>query len=292
MNNCISYINNKLSENPQLCHSSNLIGKWDKFSSLKKRQQEALKNIIPQYYNYLCENFKLIGFSDDIIVKRVNLLNEYYNFLHDNGYDNVFSSQGKFRPTILEEFIYILFKDYVNNLKTKYNDINNVLNSGSAKAYTNLYFTSNNFESFVVGPSIEINIKNQDFAIYRDFALSVNGKNQTIKIPVVAIEDKTYIDKTMLDGIIATAEKIKTGNPYSLFIVIAENYDVDLSVDPAYSRIDQIYVLRKCKRKELENNWIDIDPVVVIRIFKDVDNHITRPWSNVENKMRTEGVII
>ena len=43
---------------------------------------------------------------------------------------------------------------------------------------------------------------------------------------------------------------------------IFENYDVDLNVDPAYSRIDQIYVLRKCKRKEA---WADIDPVVVIK---------------------------
>ena len=61
----------------------------------------------------------------------------------------------------------------------------------------------------------------------------------------------------------STAEKIKTGNPYALFITVSENYDVDLSVDPAYSRIDQIYVWRKCKRKEA---WADIDPSVVWRM--------------------------
>ena len=93
----------------------------------------------------------------------------------------------------------------------------------------------------------------------------------------------------MLEGIISTAEKIKTGNPYSMFIAVTENYDVDLKVDPAYSRIDQIYVLRKSKRKE---QWKDIDADVVIRLFKEVKEHIERPWSDVEQKMRTEGIIL
>ncbi len=93
----------------------------------------------------------------------------------------------------------------------------------------------------------------------------------------------------MLEGIIATAEKIKNGNPYSRFIVVSENYDVDLSVDPAYSRIAQIYVLRKCKRKE---EWTNIDYKVMIRFVNEVKVHIKRPWSDVETKMRNEGVII
>ena len=93
----------------------------------------------------------------------------------------------------------------------------------------------------------------------------------------------------MLEGMIATAEKIKTGNPYAMYIGVTENYDVDLTVDPAYSRIDQIYVLRKSKRKEA---WNDIDVNVVLKLFNDIKEHIERPWSNIENKMRTTGTII
>ena len=78
-------------------------------------------------------------------------------------------------------------------------------------------------------------MKDQDFAIYREFDLKINDKIHNIRIPIVAIENKTYIDKTMLEGIIATAEKVKNGNPYSRFVVVSENYDVDLSVDPSYS---------------------------------------------------------
>jgi hypothetical protein len=55
----------------------------------------------------------LNGFSDEIITERVKYLNDYYNYYNANGYDNVFTSQGKFRSTILEEFMFILFKDYI-----------------------------------------------------------------------------------------------------------------------------------------------------------------------------------
>ena len=282
------YIEQQKTNHPQLRHASNLMCKLaDK--KLTKEQSVALDQIMPQYHKYLKANLDLIGYTDEIITERVKLVNEYYNFFYENRYDNTFTSQGKFRPTILEEFMFLLFKDYINDLKIQYKDKDGVINCGPAKAYTNLHFTSPNFEEFIKSPEIEINLKDQDFAIYRDFELEINSKKHSIRIPAVAIENKTYIDKTMLEGIIATAEKVKNGNPYSKFIVVAENYDVDLSVDPAYSRIDQIYVLRKCKRKE---PWAEIDPDVVIRFFHEVETHIRRAWSNVEYKMRNEGVII
>ena len=288
----LAYISDQYDRHHQLCHASNLIGKWYDGMSGKKMsdtQANALFDIISNYYEYLKANTSLIGFEEVTVRKRVDLLNTYYNFFFENGYDNVFPSQSKFRPTILEEFMFLLFRDYVDYLRNEYGDSEGVIGSGAAKAYTNLYFSSRNFESFVKEPSIEINLKDQDFAIYRAFQLTINGVTKDVRIPVVSVENKTYIDKTMLEGIIATAEKIKTGNPYSLFIAVTENYDVDLKVDPAYSRIDQIYVLRKSKRKEL---WRDISFDVVWRMFDSVKNHIERPWSDVEQKMRNDGVII
>lgn len=284
----LTYVNAKNNDYRQLCHASNLLGKWHG-NRLSSKQTDALFDILEQYYIYLRGNLDISGFSKSVIEKRVALLNDYYNFYNENNYDNTFTSQGKFRPTILEEFMFLLFKDYVEYLKKKFHDDGDIIDSGAAKAYTNLYFTSNNFESFVKSPSIEINVKDQDFAIFRNFKLVINDATKDIRIPIIAIENKTYIDKTMLEGIISTAEKIKTGNPYAMFIAVAENYDVDLGVDPAYSRINQIYVLRKCKRKEA---WADIDAKVVWRLFSEVKEHIERPWSDVESKMRNEGVIL
>ncbi len=135
-----------------------------------------------------------------------------------------------------------------------------------------------------------VNEKDQDYAIYRTFNISIDKANPLqIRIPVLAIEAKTYIDKTMLDSIIATAEKIKSGNPHTRFIAVAERYDVSFSVDPAYSRIDQIYILRKAMRK---SEWMDIDREVVWRLFEETIIHLERPWSSIENKLSESGTII
>jgi hypothetical protein len=46
----------------------------------------------------------------------------------------------------------------------------------------------------------------------------------------------------MYEGFVSTAEKIKRGNPYCIFLIVTETYQVSLDVDPKYSLIDQIYV--------------------------------------------------
>lgn len=230
---------------------------------------------------------RISGYDKTSVGRKVDALNEYYNFMHDNGLDRVFSAQGKFRPTILEEFLFLLFKDYVDVVKRK-DDVDDVLNSGSVKAYSNLYFKAKNFSEFIKSPEIGVNEK--DFAIYRTFEISINNADPLqIRIPALAIEAKTYIDKTMLDSIIATAEKIKSGNPHTRFIAVSERYDVSFSVDPAYSRIDQIYVLRKTMRK---SEWIDVDKKVVWRMFEETIKHLERPWSDIETRIKDDGVII
>ena len=271
-------------------HASNIITKNKNWKTLSDKQQKALPIILEKYFVFLSENEKLKGYSNDIIEKRTILLNDYYDFINTNDYDNTFTSQGKFRPTILEEFMYILFKDLIYEIKNKINDGKNDLNLGSTKAYTNLFFSGTNFENFVKSPQIGIHQKDQDFAIYKPIEL-FSGNNKSVKtnLPIISIENKTYIDKTMLDGSISTAEKIKSGNPYSLYIVIAERYAVGLDVDPVYSKIDQIYILRKDNKKETSN---PIYSDVLIDLINYVKSHLERNWSDVENKLKNSGKII
>lgn len=272
---------------PQLSHASNIITKANgRLSALEK---DALGKLIPKYANYLKRMLALSQFDRTAIGKKVDYLNAYYNFMHNNELDKVFSAQGKFRPTILEEFLYLLFKDYVDVVKQR-DDEDNVLDSGAVKAYSNLYFKAKNFTEFIKSPEIGVNEKDQDYAIFRTFDISINKADPLqIRIPALAIEAKTYIDKTMLDSIIATAEKIKSGNPHTRFIAVAERYDVSFAVDPAYSRIDQIYILRKTMRK---SEWIDIDKKVVWRLFEETIKHLERPWSDIESRIKDDGVII
>lgn len=284
MNESIERIKEYKNRFPQLCHASNIIKKYEDGQKI-----DQLQRIIERYIPYLEANLNLVGYSDQIISERVTLLNDYYNFIHENGYDYLYSSQGKFRPTILEEFLFLLFKDFVTEYQNRLNAADH-LESGSVKAYSNLFFKAKSFSEFVTHPEIAINEKDQDFAIYRKFVLTVNGGNAVdLQVPAVAIEAKTFIDKTMLDGIIATAEKVKSGNPYSMFISVTETYDVAFGVDPAYSRIDQIYVLRKTTRKSA---WNSIDADVVIRMFHKIKSHLERPWSDVRTRLIEEGEII
>lgn len=271
----------------QLSHASNIITKYRSCS--KPEEEKALNLLIPEYVKYLKEMEKTQGYDKATVKKRVSLLNTYYNFMHEKKLDSVFSPQGKFRPTILEEFLFLLFKDYVEEVKERH-DKEDALDSGSVKAYSNLYFKARNFEEFIKSPEIGINEKDQDYAIYRKFNISINDEEpKLIRIPAVAIEAKTYIDKTMLDSIIATAEKIKSGNPHTRFIAVSERYDVSYSVDPAYSRIDQIYVLRKSMRK---SEWKDIDGDVVWKLVNDTMTHLERPWSDIKTRIENDGIII
>ncbi len=272
---------------PQLSHASNIIKKVS--GNLTDKECADLNLLIPQYVIYLKKMLSISGFDKISIEKKVDLLNEYYNFMHVNQLDRSFSSQGKFRPTILEEFLFLLFKDYVDVVKQR-DDSDNVLNSGAVKAYSNLYFKAKNFRDFIKSPEIGVNEKDQDFAIFRTFDISINkAAPLQIRIPALTIEAKTYIDKTMLDSIIATAEKIKSGNPHTRFIAVTERYDVSFAVDPAYSRIDQIYVLRKTMRK---SEWKEIDKKVVWRMFDETVKHLERPWSDIETRIKDEGIII
>lgn len=283
-----NYLRDALVNYPSLVHASNFITKDS--SNLSEKERKVLDEMVRVYYKYLYVNLTTSGNGPKQVAHRVEEVNNYYNFIHTHGYDNFFSAQGKFRPTILEEFCYLLFKDLVADINIQYSP--EKIESGSAKAYTNLYFSASNLKEFVTAPDIGVNEKDQDFAIFKTLDLMIAGKPQTIKLPVIAVECKTYIDKTMLEGSIATAEKIKSGNPYSMFFIVTENYDVSLDVDPAYSRIDQIYVLRKCTRKSMKTNWKDIDFSVVLDFVNQVKNHLTRNWSDVEFKMTNEGKII
>lgn len=277
---------------PYLVHAKNIISKRKDKKNTKKIP--VLDMFARKYLAYLEGNLKLTGSSKDVIEKRVTLLNDYYDFFvqydssHDKKIDDIFSAQSKFRSTVLEEFLAILLHDAVGECLKGVSDPR--VEIGSVKAYANLYFYSKNFVTFANEPSIGINVKDQDFAIYRNVKIRMDdGEPILTSVPVVAIECKTYVDKTMFEGAAATAEKLKAGNPYTMFGIVAETYEIDRSFIPAYSRVDQVYILRKGSRK---GQIKPIDCGVVERLVEDITRHLTRPWVDVENKLTEDGLLI
>lgn len=290
----IRTVNQSIDNHINLQHASNLVAKI-RGTSLPEKVS-ALARILPIYLSYNKEQESIVGYSQEAINKRVESLEKYYTEFNNLRLNELFSSQGKFRSTILEEFMCFVFRDYVYELKQKYGDVgkSGVLYNGASKSYTNMYIAPPDIESFIRNPQMGINDKDQDFAIYRTIHISIEGndKSEVANIPIIAIENKTFLDKTMLDSAIATAEKVKSGNPYALYMVVAETYDVKITVDPVYSRIDQIYVLRKCKREKGNYSPSPIDPIVVYRLFEKVKNHMEQPWSKIQERLQSKGEIM
>lgn len=292
-----------------LIHASNILKKAEDCvkENASSSKISKLKILIPKYLDYVKAQLSIeqefVEYSRDNevvnenIKKRVDLLNDYYQFFEDEGIEGKggFDSRSKIRSTILEEFMYLIFKDYVNQLLRDCKVESSILQNGSVKAYSNLYFSAPTIEDFVKCPTIELNTKDQDYAIYRTVDISIKNagaSTRTANIPILAIENKTFLDKTMLEGAIATAEKIKMGAPYAVYVVATETYAVKFEVDPVYSRIDQIFVLRKCKHNQNKRLPKDIDVEVVKSMFWYIIERLQRPWAQIEEKLTSFGTII
>lgn len=286
------YLQSAYETRPYLVHAKNIAGK--RATKKNAAKLAVLDLFAEQYKTYLAGNLALRGSSKEIVSKRVKLLNDYYDFFsdydasHEVKVDDVFSAQSKFRSTVLEEFLAILLHDAVSECLKEVPDAN--IEIGSVKAYANLYFYGKDFASFAVAPSLGINVKDQDFAIYRNVKIRMDESAPIVtSVPVVAIECKTYVDKTMFEGAAATAEKLKAGNPYTMFGIVAETYEIDRSFIPAYSRVDQVYILRKGSRK---GQLKPIDDEVVFKLVTDITTHLKKPWVDVEKKLAEDGLLI
>jgi len=270
-------------------HAKNFLRKLDKDKSGTKNRFKDKKEAIIFFTKYKefydCVHEYWIGKekSFENIEKIVDCLNQYKDFVLEN---SKFSSQSKFESTILEEFIFWLFYDEIGNYNT------DRLNGGSIKAYCNIYFSPKSMKDFINKPSLYQNTKDQDFAIYRVVKLkSDETVEEELKVPVVSIECKTYLDKTMLEGSIATAEKIKLGNPHARFYIVTERYEVKSDVDIAYTKIDQIFVLRKqfqCRNGELN----PIYPDVVWKLYNEVVGYLGSSWADVKTKVEESGIVL
>jgi len=270
-------------------HAKNFLRKLDgdKFGTRNKfkDKKEAIYFFekYKEFYDCIHEHWIEKEKSLENIERIVNCLNEYKGFVIKN---SKFSSQSKFEPTILEEFIFWLFYDEIRSYST------DKINGGSIKAYCNIYFSPQSMNDFISNPSFFQNTKDQDFAIYRSVKLKADETiEEELKIPVVSIECKTYLDRTMLEGSIATAEKIKLGNPHARFYIVTERYEVKSDVDIAYTKIDQIFVLRKqfqCRNGKLNPIYHD----VVWNLYREILDYLHSPWADVETKVKESGIVL
>ena len=108
--------------------------------------------------------------------------------------------------------------------------------------------------------------------------------NPNTQIPAAAIECKTYLDKTMLEGASMAAEQLKFRNPNALYLVVCEWLKLTENVNLRKFKVDQIYVLRKQKNTDREFRFLSAyekKPIyldVVEHLFNTVRAHLTSNW--------------
>ena len=272
-------------------HGDNITQKENHRTKYKDAlSKQYLAEIRAKYYEWKLANLSLTGpkkeatDSDrEIIQQRVQLFNDYKDFIDQQIYAEQFDSRSNLHSTALEEFMYYLFKDLVA-------DYSSDALIGKSRAFKDLSFKSDNFSSMLTKPGSLLEVKDYDFVIGATINASFKckGENEgdieSFDMPAIAIECKTYLDKTMLESCSTTGEQLKKNNPNALYIVVAERLKLSEAVNLKNTKIDQIYILRKQKNTDRENRFLDgyvANPIyydVVYHLFCMVREYLSSDW--------------
>jgi hypothetical protein len=273
-------------------HGDNLIQKENHTTKyLDADSRTYLTEIRVKYDEWKTANERLIGplsvvteNDAEILKTRVELFNTYKDFLDQQHYAEKFDSRSNLHSSVLEEFIYFLFKDLVTEFSA------NAL-IGKSHAFKDIFFQPTSFKEMVDKPNAKIEKKDHDFVIGVNIQTSMtcegsaNSQTELLQIPAVAIECKTYLDKTMLEGSSNAADQILLRNPNAIYLVVAEWLKLTDKVNLKKYKVDQIYVLRKQKNTDREYRYADTyvkNPIyedVVSHLFYYVKDHLLSDWS-------------
>lgn len=204
------------------------------------------------------------------------------------------SGQEGLRSTILEEFMYIIFDNVIDQI---FEQRPKNLFLGKSKSFVDLTFAPSKFQDIFDHPIPYIHSKDQDFIVGATFDLSLaNGSNidtQKIVIPAFAIECKTYIEKNMLDSCAGTAKRLKSAMPYCKYLVVAEYMKMETAT-PELTSIDEVFVLCKAtvgERTKSGANIHDIDSKLVGEIVSQAKEHLTDTWWDKETTLSVGKII-
>lgn len=221
----------------------------------------------------------------EILTERTRLFSEYKDFIDQQKYAEKFDSRSNLHSSVLEEFMYYLFKDLIQDFSTS-------AIIGKAHTFKDIFFQAANFRQMVSSPCLRIETKDHDFIIgvNIDSNFKCTGQevaeNAQIQIPAVAIECKTYLDKTMLEGSSTAAEQLKMRNPNALYFVVSEWLKLTENINLRKFKVDQIYILRKQKNTDREFRYLPgyvknpVFPEVVHHLFFQVKAYLCKDWDS------------
>jgi len=201
------------------------------------------------YLSWHTRNMELTNTRRQDIFNRVEWLIEYLREVDNINFggrprgkkEGWITHQSKFRPTVLEEFTYYLLKDCssINRLQLEFR------NKG---IFAGLSINSKG--------NIIIKTKDVDCAIVKEAKIGIAEEKKRIVVPVVAVEVKTYIDKTMWGETQFTAQLIKQGNPSSRVYLLAETNQIKIEELSSNSSVDEVFILKESVQSEIDRNTV------------------------------------
>lgn len=270
-------------------HGANLLEK-ERDGGKYKDKRGYLKDIREKYDVWVQENTKIVGPKEEkqptdqsTVVERVKSLLKYKDFLDQQKYAEAFDSRSNLHSTVLEEFVYYLFADAVATF-----DGQPLI--GKSHTFKDLFFFPESFSEMVKKPHAKIEKKDHDFVIGARVSGDLRCRGSELResfdldVPAVAIECKTYLDKTMLEGSSTAAEQLKARNPNAIYIVVMEWLKLSEDVNIRKFKVDQIYVLRQQQNTDQDKRFLpgyvknQIRSEVVWHLFETVRKHLTAPW--------------
>lgn len=213
-----------------LPHQNNLDHKID--TNYKQRRIKLQRFKADKYVPYHTQQMLITDISKQATRQKTDLLAGYLRSIEKFNADGWITAQSKFRSTVLEEFCGYLFKDLPK------------LQELGLGFYGKHIFAGIGINSSG-GPRFQT--KDVDFCISKAVRINIENTIQEIRLPLIAIECKTYVDKTMFNEAQFTAQKLKGGAPRIRVLMLTETNAIGINEIPSQTPIDQIYVLRREK---------------------------------------------
>lgn len=202
----------------------------------------------------------------------------YFKKLNEANHVLKYSSQSKFESTAIEDLanIILCWRSFEN-----VNEENrNKLHVGSTKAFIGMNLNTVTFEDFISGDIIA-NEKDQDASLYVCKVVKFDNKSLKINVPYISIECKTYLDKTMLEGSVATADKIKTFSPSANYFILTGQYAVKDEYDHNHHNINGIFVFCDVKKHNKSKGPLTVDPNVISKLIEKIDEAFVEKQADI-----------
>jgi len=286
-------------------HGSNIKQKEaHKSKYMDEESKKFLQQIRERYDRWKKDNEDLRGpflkksaEDDTVIEKRTKLFSDYKDFIDQRHYAEKFDSRSNLHSSVLEEFVYFLFRDLVAGFPGR-------PLVGKSSSFKDLFFFPSGYAQMVSRPHARVETKDHDFVIGAtiEAQFNCNDSNEKelykLELPAIAIECKTYLDKTMLEGSSTAAAQLKYKNPNALYIVVMEWLKLTSEINLKKYDVDQIYVFRKQKNTDREFRYEEsyvkkpVDPDVVRHLYSTVREHLTGSWGGSVDEGLSRGWLI